>query len=73
MTDENPFGENLSDEPWAIADMLPIAIAHAEAAAKAAGLSVGEWLAQLIAASAPPLASPLTVEDEDSEKPTPAS
>jgi hypothetical protein len=33
--------------------MMPIAVAHAEAAAKTAGLTIGEWLAQLIAGNTP--------------------
>jgi len=41
-------------EPWIIDGMLPIAVAHAEAAAKAAGMTIGEWLAQLIATNTPP-------------------
>ena len=39
----------LNADPWIIDGMLPIAVAHAEAAAKAAGVTMGEWLSQLIA------------------------
>ena len=52
---------NESDEPtakadsWIIEGMLPIAVAHAEAAARAAGMTIGQWLSQLIAAQAPPV------------------
>ena len=39
----------LNADPWIIDGMLPIAVAHAEAAAKAAGVTMGEWLSRLIA------------------------
>jgi hypothetical protein len=36
------------DDQWIIEGMMPIAVAHAEAAARAAGVSIAEWLSQLI-------------------------
>lgn len=46
---ESDDGQPLDDNAWAIDGMAPIAVAHAEAAAKAAGVGVGEWLSQLLA------------------------
>jgi hypothetical protein len=37
------------DNQWIIEGMMPIAVAHAEAAARAADVSLGEWLSRLIA------------------------
>lgn len=44
-------------DPWIVDGMLPIAVAHAEAAAKAAGVSIGEWVSQLLLAAAAELPS----------------
>ena len=43
-----PDDQSPTADPWVIDGMLPIAVAHAEAAAKAAGVTVGEWLSQII-------------------------
>ena len=54
MTAENEPDRRAPDaEPWLIDGMLPIAVAHAEAAAKAAGVTIGEWLSQIIAEQTP--------------------
>lgn len=44
-------------DPWIVDGMLPIAVAHAEAAAKAAGISIGEWVSQLLLATTAALPS----------------
>jgi hypothetical protein len=54
LTAENEPDRHAPDaDPWIIDGMLPIAVAHAEAAAKAAGVTIGEWLSQIIAEQTP--------------------
>lgn len=55
MTAANDSDRELPNtDPWIIEGMMPIAVAHAEAAAKAAGLTIGEWLSQIIAGNTSP-------------------
>jgi hypothetical protein len=49
LTAENESDRRAPDaDPWIIDGMLPIAVAHAEAAAKAAGMTIGEWLSRIL-------------------------
>lgn len=52
-TSDSDVERSLDDPIWTIDGMMPIAVAHAEAAAKAAGIGVGEWLSALLARQLP--------------------
>ncbi len=58
--EKEPDDKAMNADPWIIDGMLPIAVAHAEAAAKAADMTLGEWLSRLIADQTP------TVETSES-------